>query len=255
MNFTGNLVKHTNHRMPQKKCINTFTTTTGTFTAHRAKVNQCEAEALCRAKGQELASFTNKEDMQAAIDMFNRNNCRYDPNDPENYQYDVCDSQPELKSCPYSSGELDVRYNIGLNIEKQADGNFKKSFTNGMPWIEEKHSKLYSRNPEQKWQCPISVFTPDYLDEEYIFGIGEKSDDCEFEYRLSYICLDPANRKPEGSALGVTQNKESSFPVGVFMLAGICALVAVVSTCVVAIFYRKKYKEMKQKIEDGSNGV
>ena len=60
--------------MHQRKCVNTFTTKTGKFTAHRAEVTRCEAEALCRADGQELASFTNKEDMQPAIDMFNDNN-------------------------------------------------------------------------------------------------------------------------------------------------------------------------------------
>ena len=254
MNFTGNLVKHTNHRMPQKKCINTFTTKTGTFTAHRAKVNKCEAEALCRAEGQELASFTNKEDMQAAIDMFNSNNCRYDPNDPENYQYDVRDSQPELESCPYSSDELNIEYHVGLNFEKQADGSFKKSFGNGVPWVEEKHSKLYFRTPEQKWQCPYGVFMPDTIDGEYIFGIGEKSYNCEYEPRMSYVCLEPANRKPEGSAMGLTQHQESASPVGTFVLVGMCALVAVVSTCL-AVFYRKKIGEMKGKMENPSNGV
>ena len=60
--------------MPQRKCVNTFTTKTGKFTAHRAEVTRCVAEALCRAKGQELASFTNKEDIQAAKNKFNRNN-------------------------------------------------------------------------------------------------------------------------------------------------------------------------------------
>ena len=240
--------------MPQKKCINTFTTKTGKFTAQRAKATKCEAEALCRAKGQELASFTNKEDMQAAIDMFNSNNCYLDPNNPENYQYDVCDSHPELKNCPYSSDDPQVEYNIGLNVEKQADGSFKKSFTNGIAWDEATHSKLYYKNPLQKWQCPISVFSPDTQDEEYIFTIGEKSHSCEFEFRISYICLDPANRKPEGSAMGLTQNKESSSPLGTFMLAGMCALVAVVSTCL-AVFYRKKIGEMKKKMENPSNGV
>ena len=240
--------------MPQKKCINTFTTKTGKFTAHRAKATKCEAEALCRAKGQELASFTNEEDMQAAKDMFNNNNCYLDPNDPENYLYDVCDSQPELKSCPYSSADMDIQYNIGLNLEKQADGSFKKSFTNGMPWIEAEHSKLYFRNPEQKWRCPYGVFTPDYLDEKYIFGIGEKYD-CDYEHRMSYVCLDPANRKPEGLVVPPTKNQESSFQVGTFMLAGICALVAFVTACVVAVFYRKKIGEMKEKIEASGNGA
>ena len=238
--------------MPQKKCVNTFSTKTGKFTAHRAKVSRCEAEAICRANGQELASFTNKEDMQAAIDMFNGNNCRLDPNDPENYQYDVCDSQPELESCPYSSDDPTVHYNIGLNFEKQADGSFKKTFSNGMPWNEAEHSKLYFRNPEQKWQCPITVLTPDTLDEQYIFGIGEMGDSCNFEPRISYVCLDPANRNP--ASLVMPPTKSRGFQVGTFTLVGMCALVAFVSACV-AVFYRKKNREVEEKTEAGSYGA
>ena len=72
---------------------------------------------------------------------------------------------------------------------------------------------------------------------------------------MSYICLDPANRKREGSAMGLTKNKESSSQIGTFMVVGICGLVAFVMACVVAVYYRKKYKEMKEKIEASSNGV
>ena len=237
--------------MPQKKCVNTFSTKTGKFTAHRAKFSRCEAEALCRANGQELASFTNKEDMQAAIDMFNGNNCRLDPNDPENYQYDNCDSQPELENCPYSSDDFTVYYNIGLNVVKQADGSFKKSFSNGMPWNEAEHSKLYYRNPEQKWQCPFGAFRPDTQEEEYVFTIGEKSDNCDYENLISYICLDPAKRNP--ASLVMPPTKSRGFQVGTFMLVGMCALVAFVSAFVVAVFYRKKKnREMEEKMEAAS---
>ena len=102
----------------------------------------------------------------------------------------------------------------------------------------------------QKWKCPFVVFTPDYLDEEYIFAIGERIN-CDYEHRMSYICLDPAIRKPAGLVVPPTKNQESSFQVGTFMLAGICALVAVVSTCF-AVFYRNKNIELKEKIEVGS---
>ena len=191
--------------------------------------------------------------MQAAIDMFNGNNCRLDPNDPENYLYDNCDSQPELESCPYSSAELEVEYHIGLNFEKQADGSFKKSFSNGMPWVEAEHSKLYFRNPEQKWQCPFALFTPDTVEEQYIFGIGEMVYNCNFESRISYVCLDPANRNP--ASLVMPPTKSRGFQVGTFMLVGMCALVAFASACVVAVFYRKKKGEEDEKTEAGSCGI
>ena len=62
------------------------------------------------------------------------------------------------------------------------------------------------------------------------------------------MCLAPAG---QATQMGLIINQEIFFQGGAFMLAGICALVAVVSTCF-AVFYRNKNIELKEKIEVGS---
>ena len=130
-------------------CVNSFTTNTGIFTAYPEIVTHCVAEKLCRQKGQILAPFDNKEDVQAALDMFNGNNCMED---------NSCDKKPELRNCLYAS-DVGRTYHVGLNFEKAADGTFIKTFTNGQPWNDKKHGSLYYLNPRQKRPCPLGVLT------------------------------------------------------------------------------------------------
>ena len=58
------------------KCSNKVTTKTGTFTFHTESVPRSKAELLCAEKGEILAPFTNKEDIDAVTGIMNWN-CAY----------------------------------------------------------------------------------------------------------------------------------------------------------------------------------
>ena len=135
-----------------------------------------------------VAPFTNVEDMRAATDMFNRNNCWYKDETGQ-----TCDANPGLMDCQFSSNEP-TQYRIGLNFQKQPDGTFKKIFPNGIPWNDKKHKGIYSINPKQKRQCPLAYFAPVLKDFEKgnLFGLGEEDEDCKWEEKMGYICLKPA---------------------------------------------------------------
>ena len=90
-------------------CKSSFTTSSGKFTAYPELASKCEAEKLCADKGQILAPFTTKEDVQAVTDMFQNN----------------------PKECEYSWYKY-KDYRVGLNFIKGSDGVFRKEFSNGV---------------------------------------------------------------------------------------------------------------------------
>ena len=108
-------------------CKSSFTTSSGKFTAYPELASKCEAEKLCADKGQILAPFTTKEDVQAVTDMFRNNG----------------------EECKYSYYKY-KDYRVGLNFIKVSEGVFRKEFSNGVQWDDKKHSSLYSINPNQK---------------------------------------------------------------------------------------------------------
>ena len=227
-------------------CVNSFTTKTGTFTAYPELVTGCEAEKLCKEKGQMVAPFTNEEDMRAASDMFNGNNCWLDDDSGQ-----TCDANPALESCQFSSNEPTL-YRIGLNFKRQGDGSFRKIFPNGIPWSDKLHEGLYDINPEQKRQCPLAYFAPDPDFEKGIsFGIGEEDEDCKWEEKMGYICMKPAaagQARPQPivqDRVSPVVSRETPWVVAC------CAAVltaAVLACCVV--FYHRKSKRCEEKINE-----
>ena len=163
-------------------CVHSFTTETGTFTAYPEKVTKSEAEKLCGERGQILAPFTNKEDMLAAIDMFDYNNCHLS---------NSCHIK-ELADCQYSS-EVIKTYRVGLNFKENADGVFDMTFSNNVKWDDEKHKSLYYVDPDVKMKCPTASFMPYITNTDDVFEIREEFGGCEYQEKLAYMCLKPSN--------------------------------------------------------------
>ena len=139
-------------------------------------------------------------------------------------------------------------YRVGLNFIKVSDGVFRKEFSNGVQWDDRKHSSLYNINPNQKETAPVATFETYTGKGKDLFYIGNEYKGYKYPQRLGLMCLAPAG---QATQMGLIINQEIFFQGGAFMLAGICALVAVVSTCF-AVFYRNKNIELKEKIEVGS---
>ena len=221
-------------------CQRSFTTETGTFTAYPELVSQCKAESLCKQKGQILAPFTNDKDMRKASEVFKANN--------DNWE-----------TCDHAAIRGDW-YHIGLYVDKDVDGEYKMSFSNGDQWDEEKHGKLYTFT-EFETQCPQATFIPEEDSIKLQFGITEQSEDCDYEDHYKYICLKPAN---PASADPLVQhpavNKENFLFSGPFVAILIVAFVAVFFACFTFFLHRKnnrskeKLSEMEGKMKAGFYG-
>ena len=225
-------------------CKTSFTTETGTFTAYPGKVSKCEAEKLCGERGQILAPFTNKKDMSAAVAMFkyNYDNCWF--------SHETCHVKRH-KKCNFNIGQ-GIRYHVGLNFKKDADGVFQKSFSNGEEWDDEKHKSLYFTAPGEEYldECPVGVFHPGYkyvddgstYDVFITFAIESASVRCESQENRGYMCLKPAKQASD-EPIAQGQHVSNSKKENLILLGGVfvVVLIAVVCACLF-IFYPKKSK-------------
>ena len=149
-------------------CQRSVTTKTGTFTVYPENVSHCEADKLCRSRGEILAPFYKIEDMKAVQDMIVRNN--------------------EDDECDYALYSI-FSYHIGLDVKVNGDGSFTKTFSNGLKWDNAKHGEIYER--DMKTNCPIASYKPHFTEP---FGVREQSPRCQTQQNYKYFCLKPAGQ-------------------------------------------------------------
>ena len=208
-------------------CKSSVTTATGTFTAYPEIATKCEAEQLCKERGQILAPFTNDVDMRTVIQMFNDNH---------------------KNGCSkFHSNQL-ISYRIGLNFEKAAGGFVPKMFSNEVAWEDKKYERLYNykRLSRRKLACPVAAFHPFYkrYEDGDLFQIYEDFKGCEYPQRHGYMCLQPVNQAEPLEAADKVEpvlNKDGCIFLAVF--------VAFVFACFAVFFQRKSKKYHDENVQ------
>jgi len=146
----------------EKKCPTSITTKSGTFTFYEQKVLKCQAEQICRSKGQLLAPITNMEDRKAIQKLADQN-------------------------CGIFREQIQA-YHIGL--ENKVCGNeVTRVFSNGVKYNKTLHDEMYFILPRKGINCLATLWPPDQGVKGAIVVVGN-FDNCK-ENPRRFICFDP----------------------------------------------------------------
>ena len=213
-----------------KKCANSVTTKTGTFTFYTQKVTSCQAEKFCRGLGHILAPITNMEDKRAL--------------------HKVADQRCGIFSTPDDWSES---YHVGLS-NKFCGNEVYRVFSNGAAWNETLHRKMYWITG-MKNSCYSTLWTP-------VNGITSRMSvlarrkDCS-DWNLRFVCLDPAEKKSDCAAnkVGANESVKSEAVVSgnvnsiLWQLVGFCVLASICLLLFVIRMLRSQNKCLKINVD------
>jgi len=152
----------------EKNCPTSITTNSGTFTFYEQRVEKCEAEHICKSKGQILAPITNLQDRVAIGKL-------------------------SSQKCGIFIDRYVSAYHIGLEIKK-CGNKVTKVFSNGVTYNKTLHDKFYHFYPAKGYDhCLTALYVPNGEVKAPISVIG-KYNKCK-DYHERFICFNPA--KPD----------------------------------------------------------
>jgi len=165
----------------EKSCPTSITTSSGTFNFYEEKAEKCQAEEICKSKGQILAPITNMEDRRAIEKIGSQ-------------------------ECGIFRMFLET-YHIGLEIKK-CGNKVTKIFSNGVAYNKTLHDRFYHFYPAKGYDhCLTALWSPKHGPEARIAVVG-KFKKCK-DYVRRFVCLDPANSTVNEDALHLKRSKRS----------------------------------------------